>query len=126
MTNVIKKHFRREDVVDGNMEYIRENFHVKFSAAFIFCPHNTSSIPTSVSIYARSDVKDLKNNSDTTVNLPKAPNRVLVNSKKEIKEPGATMAACVAPLHSQFSTVGFFIALDLNCSKSLILGMGNH
>jgi hypothetical protein len=92
--------------VDGKIEYIRENFHLKFSAAFIFCPlRDSKSIPTSVSIYARSDMENLKTNNNDPVNLPRASNRVLVNSKKEIKEPGASMAACVAPLYSQYSGV---------------------
>jgi hypothetical protein len=91
--------------VDGNIEYIRENFQLNFSAAFIFCPLKDSKIiPTSVSIYARSD---MVTNINDHINLPRASNRVLVNSKKEIKEIGGTMAACVAPLHSQYSTVGF-------------------
>jgi hypothetical protein len=98
-----QNYFRQEDVVDGNIVYIRENFRLKFSAAFIFCPlKDSKSIPTSVSIYARSDVENLKMN-----NLLRASNRVLVNHKKEIKEPGASMAACVAPLHSQYSRVSF-------------------
>jgi hypothetical protein len=95
---------REQDVVNGNMEYIRENHGLKFTASFIFCPlKDSKNIPTSVSIYANSDVKDLTKSSP--VNLPKAPNRVLVQSKIDIEEPGADIAVCGAPLHAQYSKV---------------------
>lgn len=94
--------------MDGNLEYIRENFNLNYTAAFIYCPlPNNTTIPTSVSIYAHADLIELRK-IDPVV-LPKASNRLLVNNNKETtKKQGATIAACVAPMHLNYSKVRFY------------------
>jgi hypothetical protein len=98
--------FRKEDVVDGTTENIREHWGLPHTAAFIFCPLRADKKnPTSVSIYAYDDVKQTRNSD--TVYLPKPNNRIIVHNNKEHKFDAAheTMAACVGPISSQYSKV---------------------
>jgi len=98
--------FRKEDVVNGTTENIREHWGLPHTAAFIFCPLGADKkIPTSVSIYAYDDVKQAMV-SDAFF-LPEPSNRILVHNKKEHKFDAGpeTMAVCVAPISSQYSKV---------------------
>jgi hypothetical protein len=89
------------------MEYIRENWNLPYTASFIFCPLRADGkIPTSVSLYSSDEVARSKTND--SLNLPTAHNRVRVHHQKEQsqeKSGGATLAACVKPIHYQFGKV---------------------
>jgi hypothetical protein len=90
--------------VDGSIEKIRDHWSRPYTAIFIYCPLRSGvQIPTSVSIYAYDDVKELRKIEPIT--LPAASNRVIVINRRANNETGATMAACVAPIHSNYSKV---------------------
>lgn len=91
-------------MVDGIVEYIRENWSLLYTATFIYCPlRNNGTVPTSVSLYAKEEVAEAKKNDP--VELPTAHNRVQVHRNQE--KSGATLAACVKPIHYQFGKVCF-------------------
>jgi hypothetical protein len=101
-------YFRKEDVVDGNIKVIDENWKLPYTAFFIFCPLRANEeIPTSVSIYAYDVVKELRK--IEPIALPAASNRVLVINRRAKNETGATMAACVAPIFANYSRVKFVL-----------------
>jgi hypothetical protein len=102
---IYKTNYREDDVVQGTVQYMPENWRLNYSACFIYCPlDGKTKLPTSVSVYGKDEVRTAYSENGI-ITLKRPGNRVLIHGSKRKRDAQQPLAVCVKPMHYNFDRV---------------------